>query len=162
MLLVCGLNKAAERNMIGRRLRRAESGWAQFQVPPDAVAFAPRRNETRSLSLMPALRVKSGTAGFATRARERLVTNYESGSIFLSILARSSSAEMIVFLCSKTRRGNTQTRMTLIFPSQYQRLKRSYVPEIQDRENDEQSRENSHLISLSRFARSKGPACSPS
>jgi hypothetical protein len=65
MLLVCGLNKAAERNMIGRRLRRAESGWAQFQVPPDAVAFAPRRNETRSLSLMPALRVKSGTAGFA-------------------------------------------------------------------------------------------------
>jgi hypothetical protein len=27
-----------------------------------------------------------------------------------------------------------------------------YVPEIQDRENDEQSRENSHLISLSRFA----------
>jgi hypothetical protein len=30
-----------------------------------AIAFEPRRNETRSLSLMPALRVKSGTAGFA-------------------------------------------------------------------------------------------------
>jgi len=55
-------NEAAGRNMIDRRLRHGGSGWGQYPVPERYIASLRSRNETRLLSLMPRLRVKSGTA----------------------------------------------------------------------------------------------------
>jgi hypothetical protein len=43
-------NKAAGRNIIARRLRHAGSGWGTISGADHAIAFALRRNETRSLS----------------------------------------------------------------------------------------------------------------
>jgi hypothetical protein len=50
-------NKAAERNMIARRLRHARSGWGAISGAGTLIAFALRRNESRALRLMPALRL---------------------------------------------------------------------------------------------------------
>jgi hypothetical protein len=54
-------NKAAERNIIARRLRHAGSGWGGISGVDHAIAFARCRNETRPLRLMPTLQVNSGT-----------------------------------------------------------------------------------------------------
>jgi hypothetical protein len=62
-------NKAAERNMIARRLRHAWSGSSAISGGNHAIAFAFHRNFYRWLSLMPALRVNSGTRPLGDRGR---------------------------------------------------------------------------------------------
>src|SRR5664279_2148378 len=83
IVAVCGhgrsqKNKAAERNIIARRLRHAGFGWGAISGADHAIAFALRRNETRSLSLMSPPRVNSGTG--CDGGRHQCVSREDAGA----------------------------------------------------------------------------------